>query len=269
MPPLGHPIFIPHDKGYFRINISPGNFMILHSLHISFLSFFLTFSAQLNSPHLFDSMILNEGIVVRESTIDLQIRVGHKLYVFGKTSGNLEKVKIGMHVLEISQSKEIPGLASKLKKVEWKKQKDGSVTISSQYDPWPNSLVWSVSSNGELKLHISGSAALEKDLAGLGFFIPEHDLQEVRINDQLIRQGFSDSLSTSYATDKAQIDFSEVKLLVKSDAKGFQFMTKNLTVANDTADLFFYFPQLSSTGSKSSNSDSPSNSSTTLWFDFQ
>lgn len=215
---------------------------------------------------------LNEGMVVRESTVDLQIRVGHRLYVFGKSSGNLEKVKIGMHVLEIAQNKEIPGIASVLKKVEWKKQKDGSVTISSFYDPWPQSLVWSIYPSGELKLLISGAQVIDQ-FTGLGFNIPENDLQQVRVNDVLLSEGFSDRLHSSSTIQKAQIDFSEVKLIVKSDPSGFHFSTVNPELAQPQADLIFYFPNQSASKSDSvtSSNSKPSSAShnATLWFDFQ
>lgn len=110
-------------------------------------------------------------ISVRESTVDLQVRVGERLFVFGKASGNLEKVKVGMNVLEFAQSSQIEGLNSSLKKVEWKKQKDGTILIRSSYEPWPSQLSWIIDELGQLKLEVSPNTIKN---TGLGFDIPEY-----------------------------------------------------------------------------------------------
>ncbi|HSF54403.1 MAG TPA: hypothetical protein VLA71_11650 [Algoriphagus sp.] len=123
----------------------------------------------------------DEKISVRESTVDLQISVGHKIFVFGKAKGTLDKVKVGMHVLPFSQVPGAQGNESTFTKVSWKKLKDGSIQIQSSYNPWPMGLTWTVLANGELKMEVS---SLPQNYAnegwlGLGFNYPDHQLMQV------------------------------------------------------------------------------------------
>jgi len=116
-------------------------------------------------------------VVVRESTIDLQIRVEDKIFVFTKANGGLEKVKVGMHVLELSQVQEIVGVNSEYQKFSWKRLPDGSIQVSSFYSPWPNQLRWTILPSGLLKLSVEGQIP-EQYPIGLGFNLPEKQLVE-------------------------------------------------------------------------------------------
>lgn len=123
----------------------------------------------------------NEKISVRESTVDLQISVGEKIFVFGKAKGTLDKVKVGMHVLPFSQVPGAQGNESTFTKVSWKKLKDGSIQIQSFYTPWPHTLTWTVLANGELKME---ALATQQNLTdgewlGLGFNYPKHQLYQI------------------------------------------------------------------------------------------
>lgn len=173
-------------------------------------------------------------ITVRESTIDLQVRVGERLYVFGKASGNLEKVKVGMHVLDFAQSSQIEGMASYLKKVEWKKQKDGSILIRSSYDPWPNALSWIVTQQGLLKMEVS-PASMEK--SGVGFNFPESDLKEFSLDNE-------PKPTRELAKDfqKAEIKFSEVSLILHSASGKLGVETDFEDSKGERSDLVISFP---------------------------
>lgn len=122
-----------------------------------------------------------DKISVRESTVDLQISVGDKIFVFGKARGTLEKVKVGMHVLPFSQVPGSQGNESTFTNVSWKKLKDGSIQILSSYNPWPMSLAWTVFASGELKMEASAPPlnSLNDEWLGLGFNYPEHQLYQV------------------------------------------------------------------------------------------
>lgn len=122
-----------------------------------------------------------DPISVRESTSELQVTVGQRLFVFGKARGTLDKVKIGMHVLPFSQAPEVQGNESTFNKVAWKKLRDGSIQVQASYHPWPAALTWTVFANGQLKMEASAPSpsGIEGDWLGLGFDYPEHQLYQV------------------------------------------------------------------------------------------
>ncbi len=202
-------------------------------------------------------------ISVRESTVDLQVRVGERLFVFGKASGNLEKVKVGMNVLEFAQSSQIEGLNSSLKKVEWKKQKDCSILISSQieglnsslkkvewkkqkdgtilirssYEPWPSQLSWIIDELGQLKMEVSPNTIKN---TGLGFDIPESDLRKLVLDSKEENQ-----LGVTKSFHSAEIEFSEVSLKLKSASGEMLVSTSFIQPQKGKSDLIFSFPGIS------------------------
>lgn len=176
-------------------------------------------------------------ISVRESTVDLQVRVGERLFVFGKASGNLEKVKVGMNVLEFVQSSQIEGLNSSLKKVEWKKQKDGTILIRSSYEPWPSQLSWIIDELGQLKMEVSPNTIKN---TGLGFDIPESDLRKLVLDSKEENQ-----LGVTKSFHSAEIEFSEVSLKLKSASGEMLVSTSFIQPQKGKSDLIFSFPGIS------------------------
>lgn len=176
-------------------------------------------------------------ISVRESTVDLQVRVGERLFVFGKASGNLEKVKVGMNVLEFAQSSQIEGLNSSLKKVEWKKQKDGTILIRSSYEPWPSQLSWIIDELGQLKMEVSPNTIKN---TGLGFDIPESDLRKLVLDSKEENQ-----LGLIKSFHSAEIEFSEVSLKLKSASGEMLVSTSFIQPQKGKSDLIFSFPGIS------------------------
>ncbi|MCS5489565.1 hypothetical protein [Algoriphagus limi] len=85
------------------------------------------------------------SVVIRESTIDFQVRAGEHLYVFSKSSGILEKVKIGMNVIYFSQEKLSDQGSSR-----WKRLKNGDVQIFTSNDE--KHQVWTIHASGRLKM---------------------------------------------------------------------------------------------------------------------
>jgi hypothetical protein len=116
-------------------------------------------------------------IVVRESTIDLQIRVEDKIFVFAKAYGGLEKVKVGMHVLPFAQVPELEGIESDFDSYSWKRNKDGSIQVRSFYLPESIVLTWTIFGDGRLKLEAEGSNTLASKSLGLKFDIEEDRLK--------------------------------------------------------------------------------------------
>jgi hypothetical protein len=237
------------------------------SLPILILSFLLVGFGKFPSEKSINNSI--NRISVRESTVDLQVRVGERLFVFGKASGNLEKVKVGMNVLEFAQSSQIEGLNSSLKKVEWKKQKDGTILIRSSYEPWPNQLSWIIDELGQLKMEVSPSQVAN---SGLGFNIPELDLEKLEFNSA---EDNPIGLTKSFHT--AEIMFSEVSLTLKSGSGELFLSTSYMQPQLGKPDLVFSFPEIMQ--GKESLPQNPGNATKSndslkpispfvLWFDF-
>lgn len=178
-----------------------------------------------------------DRISVRESTVDLQVRVGDRLFVFGKANGNLEKVKVGMNVLEFAQNSQIEGLNSSLKKVEWKKQKDGTILIRSSYEPWPSQLSWIIDELGQLKMEVSPNTIKN---TGLGFDIPESDLRKLVLDSKEENQ-----LGLTKSFHSAEIEFSEVSLKLKSASGEMLVSTSFIQPQKGKSDLIFSFPGIS------------------------
>lgn len=208
-------------------------------------------------------------ISVRESTVDLQVRVGERLFVFGKASGNLEKVKVGMNVLEFAQSSQIEGLNSSLKKVEWKKQKDGTILIRSSYEPWPSQLSWIIDELGQLKMEVSPNTIKN---TGLGFDIPESDLRKLVLDSKEENQ-----LGVTKSFHSAEIEFSEVSLKLKSASGEMLVSTSFIQPQKGKSDLIFSFPGIpepsdlplqSPEDGQKQKSTSTSVQPFILWFDF-
>lgn len=246
-----------------------------------------------------------DKISVRESTVDLQVSVGHKIFVFGKAKGTLDKVKVGMHVLPFSQVPGDQGNESSFTKVSWKKLKDGSIQIQSSYNPWPLGLTWTVLANGELKMEVSSPPQnyANESLLGLGFNYPDHQLMQVswKGDKPLSHEGQGhwknqnfiplaetgqeikhspDSLF--HQIQSLKLEFESVKLEVRTENQGVHFslgqvenQTANYPKIN--ADLGFFFKQAvdktdhlpqTTTEIKPVNNSLSSNP-LVLWFHFQ
>ncbi|MDI1321138.1 MAG: glycoside hydrolase family 2 TIM barrel-domain containing protein [Algoriphagus sp.] len=126
--------------------------------------------------------VTKESIKVRESTIDLQVAVGDKIYIFSKAKGNLEKVKVGMRLISLAQNTKVEGLETEFLQVTWKQLKDGAIQIKSGYKPYPASVTWTVMTNGEVKMEVSppnyGGKNLE--ILGIGFSYPEEKVESAQ-----------------------------------------------------------------------------------------
>ena len=114
-------------------------------------------------------------IVVRETTTDLQVSVGNKIFFFGKKYANLELVRVDRDLISLVQNPEIEGIESTVSEVTWKRLKDGSIQIGSSFKPYPGTITWTIYENGKLKMesaapNFRGNAI---DILGMGFSYPE------------------------------------------------------------------------------------------------
>jgi hypothetical protein len=170
-------------------------------------------------------------ISVRESTVDFQIRVDHKIFVFEKANGNLEKVKVGMHVLPFAQVPKIEGLESSFKNFTWKRTKDGSIQIRSFYSPDSAILIWTIFQDGRLKFEAVGENLKNQDFLGLGFDFQEDGIKHVNWENSIQEPG---EYSFESVSDKGNVlevqsfsvlnlDFNEVKVGVKTETPQSHF----------------------------------------------
>lgn len=233
-----------------------------------------------------------DPIKVRESTTELHIQVGERLFVFGKSKGTLDKVKIGMHVLPIAQVPGTEGLESGFKAVTWKKLKDGSIQIQSSYAPWPATLTWTVLASGRLKMEAKGSFDFQASTSlGLGFDLPTYELKTLNWNAKGLGQGIwngnSDGIDTPkplvlQGIEKVNLAFESVGLAISSDTPNLTLKVADLkdhSTATLKSDLSFLF-EGNNNGNSRVETETPSAASNktlskplelspmTLWFDF-
>jgi len=248
---------------------------IIYILWISFLIPFLT----LDQNRISRTEFLSENSpVVRESTTDIQVRVGEKLYVFGKAQGTLDKVKIGFHVLHFAQNPSIAGINSNFHTVSWKKLKSGAIQIQSSYQPWPSFLTWLVLPDGQLKMEALSSETHGRSLAklGLGFDFPEEELKNISLNNQLLP--ISPESKNSFSFKNASFEFDNVKLSIISELSDLELNTHFSSENSENADIVISFPDEkfsqgapSSPGPVSGKADKISSDQINrmvLWFDF-
>jgi hypothetical protein len=235
-----------------------------------------------------------ENIKVRESTTELHIQVGEKLFVFGKSRGTLDKVKIGMHVLSFAQLAGTEGLESGFKTVSWKKLRDGSIQIQSSYAPWPSVLTWTVLASGQLKMEALGNLdSHSANSIGLGFDLPNHELSKMQwsTKDQAVGVWQPENLQESskvnpiylHGIEEVNLNFESVSLAIKSDTPDLVLKFPIPLTSGSTAnpsDLSFLFSGIELSTPGSLLPDSPSDLKTTtpnqvlstkamvLWFDF-
>jgi hypothetical protein len=234
-----------------------------------------------------------DPIKVRESTTELHVQVGDKLFVFGKSKGTLDKVKIGMHVLPFAQVPGAEGLDGTFKTVTWKKLKDGSIQIQSIYNPWPATLTWTVLASGQLKMVATGNMDLSSVASvGLGFDLPNHELKTLNWNTQGqsagVWNGHQDGGGKPdpiflQGIEKVSLSFESVGLAIRSDTPNLILKLADLEAQSSgesKPDLSFLFLGTDSP-SVGSDPDFPSGSSEQtpkktslgispiiLWFDF-
>lgn len=233
-----------------------------------------------------------DPIKVRESTTELHIQVGERLFVFGKSKGTLEKVKIGMHVLTFAQVAGTEGLESGFKAVTWKKLKDGSIQIQSSYSPWPATLTWTVLASGRLKMEARGTFDFQaSSTLGLGFDLPNYELKNLNWSAKGLGTGTWMDHQTEnepskpfflQGIEKVNLAFESVALSISSDTPNLILKVADLKNHQSgllQSDLSFLF-QAPSQGNSSTEIETPSGDSNNnlykplelsamiLWFDF-
>lgn len=213
--------------------------------------------------------------IVRESTIDIQVRVGEKLYVFGKAQGTLDNVKVGMHLLNFAQNPKIAGVNADFYQVSWKQLKNGAIQIQSSYQPWPTILTWLVLPDGKLKMEAVGPESSNRSLSnlGLGFDFPEEELKKLVLNNQQL--AFQETMTEAKYFKNLTFEFAHAKLNIQSELSDLAFNSNLSHQGSEGADFIISFPEdIPSQGEASAPGVSLSKNSVepktkmVLWFDF-
>mgnify|MGYP005755065321 CR=1 FL=1 len=213
---------------------------IIYILWITMLVPLLSFDS---TKSVSDEIWETDSPTVRESTIDIQVRVGEKLYVFGKAQGTLDNVKIGMHLLNFAQNPKISGVNASLNQVTWKKLKNGSIQIQSSYQPWPNILTWLVMPDGKLKMEATAIETSQRSLAnlGLGFDFQEDEIKNMELDNHLYV--FKADSSQKKYFKSVSIEFSNGKLNIQSELSDLAFNSNFLKKESKDADFVISFPE--------------------------
>jgi hypothetical protein len=183
-----------------------------------------------------------EVISVRESTTELQVAVGDKIFVFGKAKGTLDKVKVGMHVLLFSQAADQKGDPNTFSTVKWKKLKDGAIQIQSSYNPWPKTLTWTVFANGKLKMDASAPPddIVNSKWLGLGFNFPDQMLNQLSWHSVGIEVGSWKNLNfVPMADPEIEIPKEGWGVFQPIKSVRMEFETVILDVSTKTSGVFF------------------------------
>lgn len=179
---------------------------------------------------------------MRESTTELQVSVGNKIFVFGKAKGTLDKVKVGMHVLHFSQAADQKGDLNTFSRVTWKKLKDGSIQIQSSYNPWPKTLSWTVFADGKLKMDASAPPVdiVNSKWLGLGFNFPDQLLHQLSWNSVGIEVGSWKNLNfVPMADPEIEIQKEGLGIFQPIRSVRMEFETVILDVSTKTSGVFF------------------------------
>ncbi|PZX54080.1 glycoside hydrolase family 2 TIM barrel-domain containing protein [Algoriphagus chordae] len=133
-----------------------------------------------NANYFYDRISLGKKpITVRESSIDIHISAGDKIFVFGKEYGNLQLVKVGRRIINLNQATQPEDQSYTAQKVTWKQLKDGAIQIQSSYDSYPKTLTWTIFDTGELRMIASEPDSVAM-LQGLGFTYPEEKVKTAK-----------------------------------------------------------------------------------------
>ncbi|GMQ28523.1 hypothetical protein [Algoriphagus confluentis] len=236
----------------------------------------------------------SENIKIRESTLDLQVSIGDKLFVFGKKSGTLDMVKVGMDLLPFAQQLEESNPEIQLKQIMWKRLKNGTVQIISKFDSWPSGLVWSIFPDGKLKMEATGEALTSDSSSrylGLDFDFPVVELRKVIWKEHSGAYGEWDLQAQSQhppqffaSFDFVDLVFDQMGVHVRSDGKDVGLEWKSRVDGDRGSDIRFVLQGMeeeisggsiasdlpdSFSGSGRSNAPKIAVRSISLWFDFQ
>lgn len=213
------------------------------------------------------------AVVIRESTIDIQVRADEHLFVFSKSGGILEKVKIGMDVIYFSQQK-----LAENGSAGWKRLKNGDVQIFTSNDG--KHQVWTIHSSGRLKME--ALAKEDSNASTLSFEFSKSQLTGLRwIGDEksetvLSYPGNQEKIALPLQTpniDYVVLEFQSVKLKVTPESKPVDLMLHDFDLASlrfekkisqDNAKPTSETPNFQSEKISNSSSDT----SLVLWFDF-
>lgn len=120
------------------------------------------------------AVLQQQAVLVRESSTDLQLAVGNRLFVFGKALGDLQLVKVNREPIYLSQVRADKDSRPNQRKVTWRQSDDGSVEIFSVNDLSSEYFSWTVFPSGEALLKTGfGTGNISYSKAGFNYKVAD------------------------------------------------------------------------------------------------
>ncbi len=121
-------------------------------------------------------------VQMEEENGQLLIQVGEMSYSFGLENGFLTKVQKGEDLISLSNGPTVEGVDSKVEKVSWEMDEEGSIQVIIEYTAYPKKAIWTVHSSGLLSFESNGPAfgGGELDYLGISFSYPEEKVSGVK-----------------------------------------------------------------------------------------
>lgn len=167
-----------HDSDYLTLRAMDWNSKELY-----------TWSWPIHSPLDFTTRELLESssdylnmIQMEEENGQLYIQANEMAYAFDLENGFLIKVQKDGKLISISNGPIVEGVDSKVEKVFWEMDEEGSIQVVIEYSAYPKKAIWTVYSSGLLAFESNGPTfnGGEIDFLGISFSYPEEKVKGVK-----------------------------------------------------------------------------------------
>ncbi|WP_425234530.1 glycoside hydrolase family 2 TIM barrel-domain containing protein [Ulvibacterium sp.] len=129
-----------------------------------------------------ESDLEKDQIEVVEAGNDLKVSLNELGFVFNKENGYLEEVSFQGKPISFNGGPLPVGVETQVKDVQWWTEKDGSFTLETRYDAYPEKIQWKLMPTGLLRLEVSPLHFSENalDFIGISFNYPENKVKGVK-----------------------------------------------------------------------------------------
>lgn len=121
-------------------------------------------------------------VQMEEENGQLHIQAYEMAYSFDLENGFLTKVQKDEKLISLSNGPTVEGVDSKVEKVFWEMDEEGSIQVIIEYSAYPKRAIWTVHSSGLLAFESNGPAfgGGEIDYLGISFSYPEEKVKGVK-----------------------------------------------------------------------------------------
>ena len=147
-----------------------------------------TWSWPIHSPLVFTARNVFEDtsemnmVQMEEINGQLLIQAYEMSYSFNLENGFLTKVQKGEDLISLSNGPTVEGVDSKVEKVSWEMDEEGSIQVHISYTAFPKKAIWTVHNSGLLSFESNGPAFGSGgiDFLGISFSYPEEKVKGVK-----------------------------------------------------------------------------------------